>query len=81
MIKHDHAERNGTTCASCDNANRSDVGLAGPDRHPIPGKAEGPEVSPGAFALFVGVRCRTGEVYANAVAPAIQVRLRDATEQ
>ena len=44
-------------------------------------QTEGPGIASEAFPLFVSVRCRTGEVYADAFTPAIQVWAMEATEQ
>jgi hypothetical protein len=46
-----------------------------------PGQTEGPGTSSEAFPLFVCVRCRTGEFYADAFTPAILVWAMEATEQ
>jgi hypothetical protein len=40
-----------------------------------------PRTRSGAFTLLVAVRCRTGEIYADGIAPAIQVMAMEATEQ
>jgi hypothetical protein len=49
--------------------------------NPSPEQTEGPGTNSEAFPLFVCVRCRTGEFYADACTPAIQVRAMEATEQ
>jgi hypothetical protein len=46
-----------------------------------PKQTEGPGITSEAFPLFVSVRCRTGEVYADVFTPAIQVWAMEATEQ
>jgi hypothetical protein len=44
-------------------------------------QTEGPGITPGAFPLFVSVRYRTEESYADAFTPAIQVWATETTEQ